>query len=153
MPKPTEDGKINTFKIRDGVTFHDGTSLTAADVVASWQEIIDPPEGKISARQAFYAMVDKVEATDPTTVVFRLKYATSAFLPALVDPFAYIYSKAKLDKDPHWYEKNIMGCGPLKFLRITGADQHGKRPEPPPLLESSWKIWSRRRDSNRRPQR
>jgi ABC-type transport system substrate-binding protein len=57
MPRPTDDGKIYTFKIRDGVKFHDGTPLTAADVAASWQEIIDPPEGKISARQAFYAMV------------------------------------------------------------------------------------------------
>ena len=60
-------------------------------------------------------MVDKVEAPDPTTVVFRLKFATSAFLPALADPFTWIYEKAILDKDPHWYEKNIMGSGPFKF--------------------------------------
>ena len=32
MPRPTDDGKIYTFKIRDGVKFHDGTPLTAADV-------------------------------------------------------------------------------------------------------------------------
>jgi peptide/nickel transport system substrate-binding protein len=128
MPRPTDDGKIYTFKIRDGVTFHDGTPLTAADVAASWQEIIDPPEGKISARQAFYAMVDKVEAADATTVVFRLKYATSAFVPALADPFAYIYSKAKLDKDPHWYEKNIMGSGPFKFVSFeAGQSIKGER--------------------------
>ena len=63
-------------------------------------------------------MVDKVEAPDPTTVVFRLKFATSAFLPALADPFAWIYEKAILDKDPHWYEKNIMGSGPFKFGRL-----------------------------------
>ena len=61
-------------------------------------------------------MVDKVEAPDPTTVVFRLKFATSAFLPALADPFAWIYKKANLDKDPHWYEKNILGSGPFKFV-------------------------------------
>jgi peptide/nickel transport system substrate-binding protein len=128
MPRPTDDGKIYTFKIRDGVKFHDGTPLTAADVAASWQEIIDPPEGKISARQAFYEMVDKVEAADATTVVFRLRYATSAFLPALADPFAYIYSKAKLDKDPHWYEKNIMGSGPFKFVSFeAGQSIKGER--------------------------
>src|SRR6516162_3460328 len=128
MPQPTDNGKTYTFKIRDGVKFHDGTPLTAADVAASWQEIIEPPEGKISARQAFYAMVDKVEAADPTTVVFRLKYATSAFLPALADPFAYIYSKAKLDKDPHWYEKNIMGSGPFKFVSFeAGQSIKGER--------------------------
>ena len=42
-------------------------------------------------------------------MIFRLKFATSAFLPALSDPFAWIYKKDILEKDPHWYEKNIMG--------------------------------------------
>src|SRR5262250_2075234 len=45
MPKPTDDGKTFTFKIRDGVRFHDGTPLTAADVAASWQAIVQPPQG------------------------------------------------------------------------------------------------------------
>jgi peptide/nickel transport system substrate-binding protein len=73
-------------------------------------------------------MVDKVEAADATTVVFRLKYATTAFLPALADPFAYIYSKAKLDKDPHWYEKNIMGSGPFQFVSFeAGQSIKGER--------------------------
>jgi peptide/nickel transport system substrate-binding protein len=72
-------------------------------------------------------MVDKVEAPDPTTVVFHLKFATSAFLPALADPYAFIYKKEILDRDPRWYEKNILGSGPFKFVAyetgqsITGA--------------------------------
>ncbi|MGH6741493.1 MAG: ABC transporter substrate-binding protein, partial [Bradyrhizobium sp.] len=45
MPKPTDDGKTYTFKIRDGVKFADGSPLTAADVAASWSEIIHPPKG------------------------------------------------------------------------------------------------------------
>ena len=49
-------------------------------------------------------------------MVFHLKFATLTFLPALADPFACIYKKAILDKDPHWYEKNIMGTGPFKFV-------------------------------------
>jgi peptide/nickel transport system substrate-binding protein len=114
MPTPTDDGKTYTFKIREGVKFHDGTPLTAADVAASWQAIIHPPEGLTSARESFYIMVDKVEAPDTTTVVFRLKFATGAFLPALADPYTWIYEKVILDKDPHWYEKNIMGSGPFK---------------------------------------
>src|ERR1700680_4360133 len=100
LPKPTDEGRTYTFKLRDGVKFHDGAPLTADDVVASWSRIISPPAGVTSARQANYAMIDKVEAPDPTTVVFRLKYATAAFLPGLADPFAYVYKKANLDQDP-----------------------------------------------------
>ncbi|MBV9687465.1 MAG: ABC transporter substrate-binding protein, partial [Alphaproteobacteria bacterium] len=48
MPKPTDDGKTYIFKIRSGVKFHDGSPLTAADVAASWNEIISPPKGVIS---------------------------------------------------------------------------------------------------------
>src|SRR6266436_2643742 len=51
IPQPTDGGKTYTFKIRDGVKFHDGTPLTAADVAASWQHIIHPPEGVLSPRQ------------------------------------------------------------------------------------------------------
>src|ERR1700747_696141 len=40
MPQPTDGGKTYTFKIRDDVKFHDGTPLTAADIAASWDEII-----------------------------------------------------------------------------------------------------------------
>jgi len=119
IPQPTDGGKTYTFKIRTDAKFTDGSPLSAADIAASWRMIVDPPQGITSGRQAFYTMVDKVEAPDPNTVVFNLKFATTAFLPALADPFAYIYKKEILDKDPHWYEKNILGSGPFKF---TGYD-------------------------------
>ena len=98
MPQPTDDGKTYTFKIRQDVKFHDSSPLTAADVAASYSGIIFPPDGVLSARASNYLMVDKVEAPDPSTVVFRLKFATSAFLPALAGPFNLIYQKAILDK-------------------------------------------------------
>jgi peptide/nickel transport system substrate-binding protein len=115
MPQPSDGGKTYTFKIREGVKFHDGSPLTAADVAASWEHIIHPPEGVLSPRESHYVMVDTVEAPDPTTVVFHLKFATSAFLPALADPYSWIYKKETLDKEPRWYEKNILGSGPFKF--------------------------------------
>jgi peptide/nickel transport system substrate-binding protein len=128
MPKPTNDGKTYTFKIRKGVKFHDGTPLTAVDVAKSWQYIAFPPKGVSSARESYMSMVDKIENPDPETVVFRLKFATSAFLPALADPFAYIYKKDVLEKDPHWYEKNVLGSGPFKFVGYeTGQSIKGAR--------------------------
>src|ERR1700760_3840039 len=98
IPKPTDDGTTYTFKIRTHVKFHDGSPLTAADVAASWHEIIFPRPGVLSARQNWYTVVDSVEAPDATTVVFRLKYAASTFLPSLADPYGFIYPKAILDK-------------------------------------------------------
>ncbi|HEX3441033.1 MAG TPA: ABC transporter substrate-binding protein, partial [Pseudolabrys sp.] len=115
IPEPTDNGRTYTFTIRDDVKFEDGSRLTAADVAASWNKIVDPPEGVISSRRGYYSMVEKIEAPDPKTVVFHLKFATAAFLPALADPYAFIYQKAKLDQDPHWFEKNIMGSGPFRF--------------------------------------
>src|ERR1700751_3118053 len=79
VPQPTDGGKTYTFKIRDGVKFHDGSPLTAYDVAERWRKIVDPPEGVTSARQSFYVMVDKMEPADPRTVVFRRKFPTSAF--------------------------------------------------------------------------
>src|SRR6516164_1437033 len=118
MPQPSDNGKTYTFKIRENVKFHDGSPLTAPDVAASWNEIIHPPEGVLSPRESHYMMVDTVEAPDSTTVIFHLKFATAAFLPALADPFSFIYEKAILDKDPRWYEKNILGSGPFKFAGL-----------------------------------
>src|SRR4029079_5564579 len=109
MPKPTDGGKTYTFYIRKGVKFHDGTPLTATDVNATFQRIIFPDEGISSARKDQYVMVASVEAPDDETVVFKLKYPSGAFIPSLAGPYNFIYSKAKLDVDQHWYEKNVMG--------------------------------------------
>lgn len=128
MPKPTDGGKTWTFTIRDGVKWHDGSPLTAYDVAASWQEIVHPRPGVASARQPYFIMVDQVSAPDAKTVVFQLKFATAAFLPALADPFAYIYKKEILDRDPHWYEKNVMGSGPFRFVDYQiGQSMKGER--------------------------
>jgi peptide/nickel transport system substrate-binding protein len=127
MPTPTDDAKTYTFRIREGVKFHDGSPLTAADVATSWQEIV-LSDGVSSARESYFIMVDKVEAPDATTVVFRLKFATNAFLPALADPYAWIYKKEILEKNPHWFEKNIMGSGPFKFASYEiGQSIKGER--------------------------
>ena len=74
--KISPDALTYTFKIRPGIRFHDGSPLTAADVKASYDKIIFPPEGVRSIRQANYSAVASVEAPDPSTVVFKLKNYT-----------------------------------------------------------------------------
>jgi peptide/nickel transport system substrate-binding protein len=128
VPEPTDDGKSFTFKIRNDVKFHSGETMTAHDVVASYHKIIWPPEGVRSHRKAMFGMVESVTAPDDYTVVFKLKFPSNAFIPVLAMPFNWIYQKAVLDKDIHWYEKNINGSGPFIFKeRQAGAFMRGDR--------------------------
>jgi peptide/nickel transport system substrate-binding protein len=128
MPKPTDNGKTYTFKIRDDVQFHNGDKLTAYDVAASLNKIAFPPQGTLSPRSTDFMMVKDITAPDEHTVVFHLKFATSAFLPALADPYNWIYQKKMLDKDIHWYEHNIMGSGPFEFVSYEAGQRIvGKR--------------------------
>jgi peptide/nickel transport system substrate-binding protein len=124
----SSDGLTYTFKIRKGVKFHDGSTLTARDVKATFDKIIFPPEGVVSDRKAMYFMVKSVDAPDPATVVFHLKFATAAFLPALANPFNWIYKADILAKDIHWYETHVMGSGPFKFKEyVAGSHVTGVR--------------------------
>jgi len=128
VPGPTDGGKKFTFRLRKNARFWDGEPVTARDVVATFNKIIFPPPGVVSARKAFYSMVEKVYAEDEYTVTFALKYPSSAFIPALANPYNYIYSAKKLAKDMHWYEKNILGSGPFIFTQgKPGAFIEGKR--------------------------
>jgi peptide/nickel transport system substrate-binding protein len=119
----SKDKLTYTFKIEKGVRFHDGSNLTSKDVLASWNHIVFPPEGVLSPRQAMFAMVESISAPDSETIVFKLKFASGAFLPALAIPFNYIYSAALLEKDPHYYETNVMGSGPFKLVQYTPGNK------------------------------
>jgi peptide/nickel transport system substrate-binding protein len=55
IPEPTDDGRTYTFTIRNDVKFQDGSLLTADDVAASWNKIIFPPPGVISAQRGYYS--------------------------------------------------------------------------------------------------
>lgn len=78
--QPNDDASIWTFSIRDGVTFNDGTPLTARDVAATFNRISDPDLGA-TAYNSIGGMFlpGAVEATDDLTVVFELEAPTGSF--------------------------------------------------------------------------
>lgn len=124
------DGTTYTFKIRRGVRFHDGSVLTSRDIKASYEKIIFPKGDVVSVRAAAYTMVGSVEAPDPATVVFRLKWKSPSFLQNVASPWNWIYRADILERDPHWYERNIMGTGPFKFVEyVRGSHWVGARNE------------------------
>ena len=122
------DGLTYTFKLRSGVRFHDGSLLSSRDVKASYDKIVSPPAGVVSARKGAYQAVEVIEAPDPLTVRFRLKWPEASFLVNLSSPFNWIYKADILAKDARWYETNVMGTGPFKFVEhVKGSHWVAKK--------------------------
>ena len=98
--------------IRDDVKFHDGAALTADDVAASWNQIVYPAGRRDQRAPRLLRMIDTDRGArrEDRGVPPEIRRPT-AFLPALADPYAFIYEKAILDRDPHWYAKNIWAPG------------------------------------------
>jgi peptide/nickel transport system substrate-binding protein len=111
----SDDYLTYTFTLHEGVKFTDGSELTAADVKASWDKIVFPPEGVISPRRAFYQMIKSIDAPDRSTVVFRLHHRSPPFLTTLAHPATFIYPKKYLDQDPNYFKTHTVGSGPYKL--------------------------------------
>ena len=126
--KVTPDGLTYTFKIRQGIRFHDGSPLTAADVKATYDKIVSPPEGVRSVRKNAYTAVARIETPDPSTVVFKLKFPSASLLDNLASPWNVIFPKKYLDKDPNHFKTNVVGSGPFKLKSYTrGSTFEGER--------------------------
>lgn len=107
------DPKTYTFKLRDGVKFHDGSPLTGDDVKFSIERILDKKTG--ATRNADLAMVSKVEVIDPLTVKFTLSEPNTGLLSVLARETTAILSKKWVEagNDP---QTKPNGTGAFKFV-------------------------------------
>src|SRR5438046_2794274 len=126
--KISPDGLTYTFKIRPGIRFHDGSPLTAAAVKASYDKIVFPPDAVRSIRKHHYSAIASVEAPDPGTIIFKLKFPSASLLVNLASPSNVIFPKKYLDKDPNYFKTNVVGSGPFRFKSYTrGSSFEGER--------------------------
>ncbi|MBB5076533.1 ABC transporter substrate-binding protein [Nonomuraea endophytica] len=99
-----KDGKEWTFKLRQGVKFHTGKPLDAEAAKKAIERTI-----KMNGGPAYiWSAVDTIEAVDPATLKFTLKYATPLDLVSSAGYAAYIYDVDGVDKDG----KKDGGTGP-----------------------------------------
>ncbi|HEX9342557.1 MAG TPA: ABC transporter substrate-binding protein [Actinomycetota bacterium] len=121
---PNADASVWTFKLRQNVTFNDGTSMKAADVVKTFQAHSDP-NGKSNALSAFSGVLSPhgVQAVDDHTVAFHLDAPNGNF-PYLVssDNYNTIVLPASYDYAGK-YEQKFAGTGPWKMTSFkTGSE-------------------------------
>lgn len=118
MPK-----KINatTYRatLRKGATFHDGSAVTADDVVFSFERILDPKNASLMAQ--FVPFIDTVKAVDAGTVEFKLKYPFALFPSRIA--VARIVPKKIVEPDPKAFDAKPVGSGPYKFVSATREDK------------------------------
>lgn len=124
----SSDRRVYAFKLRPNVLFHDGTRLTSADIKASYERIVRPPTGVVSARQVDYAAIERIDTPDPLTVVFLLRWPDAAMLANFASPWGFIYSAARLAEDPQYPKTHVLGTGPFTFVdHAKGQYWRGQR--------------------------
>ncbi|MEL7655928.1 MAG: ABC transporter substrate-binding protein [Bacillota bacterium] len=105
----SEDGLEWTFKIREGVKFHDGTDMDANDVVYSLERSKNMNKGA----SFIWDPVNSITATDDYTVTITLKYAAALDLIVSCAYSAYIMSPEQAEQGTDWFQQgNEAGTGP-----------------------------------------
>lgn len=111
----SDDGLVYTFKLRQGVKWHDGQPFTAADVQATFDRGIKPPRGTVTPRwSAIKAMAQDWAMVDPYTFKVTLKGPSASFLPFLAVDFMMIMPKHVLEAKGD-LKKDVVGTGAFKF--------------------------------------
>lgn len=102
----SDDGLTYTFALNEGVTFHDGTEMTSADVVASYEAV---RTDEALQGHASFAGVESITAPDASSVVITLTEPDQNFLFALTGPAGLIF-QSEDDTDLQTAEN---GTGPF----------------------------------------
>ncbi|WP_246708830.1 MULTISPECIES: ABC transporter substrate-binding protein [Bradyrhizobium] len=138
----SNDRKTYTFRLRQGVKFHNGASMTADDVVWSLKRWLDPATqwrclSEFSATGI--ARIEKIEAPDPLTVAITLDQPTALFLPTLARPDCgqtAIIHHDSVGPDGKWIAP--VGTGPFRlgewkrgqYVDVVKFDGYVSRSEP-----------------------
>ena len=111
----SDDKKTWTFKIRSGVTFHDGTPLTSASFKATFERAKAPETASPSAGPLL-GVIESVSAPDDSTLILQLKEPSAPLLSYLVQPnMTQPLSMAAIEKYGKEYGRNPVGVGRWKF--------------------------------------
>ena len=107
----SDDGLTYSFKLHDGVTFHDGSTFDAEDVKFTFDRIL--AEDSVNAHKEFYEPITSVTVVDPLTVEMKLNRQIGRFLFDLGRGDAVIVAPESADNNAN----EPIGTGPFAFLQ------------------------------------
>ncbi len=114
-----DDGTQYTFKLRPGITFHDGTEFNAEAVKFNFDRMLDENHPQHDTGPFplafFFGSVKETEAVDPMTVRFTLNAPYAPFLSNLAYPTGLIVSPEAVKAKGKEFGRNPVGTGPFKF--------------------------------------
>jgi ABC-type transport system substrate-binding protein len=159
----SEDGLTYTFNLREGVKFHNGRELTAADVKYTLERLVDPATQ--SPGQGYYAVIEGfdemvagtadglsgVTTPDDHIVVIELARPNAVFLNVLAMHFSSILPQEEVEKWGADWGRHPVGTGAYKLAEWTLGQRivfernpdyrHGTGPEDVPYLdEITWEV-------------
>ena len=117
----SDDLKSWTFKLREGVTFHDGSPFTATDVAHHYNRILDPKNK--SRSRSFISPIKQAVAVDDHTVRFDLKHPWVPFLPFMGIRAMSGLIPSHNNVDAGKQNRNPIGTGPYVFKSWAGGDR------------------------------
>ena len=116
-----DDQTVWTFKLREGVKFHDGSEFDANDVAHHYNRILDPANK--SRSRTFIATIQKVVAVDTHTVEFHLAHAWQALLPYLATTSLSGPIPPLEAVEAGTHNREPVGTGPFKFVEWASGDR------------------------------
>lgn len=108
--KVSEDAKVYTFTLRNGITFHDGSKVTTDDVVYSIERYAD-----IQGESSAFSNIKEIATPDDKTIEISLNEGDSEFLANLTCAIIPKANEANVNKNP-------IGTGPFKYVSYAPGE-------------------------------
>lgn len=125
----SEDGMVYTFHLRQNAKFHDGTPVTAEDVVYSWERAADPATqsdtvltyladivGVLEMNSGQANHISGLKVIDEHTLQVTIDAPKPYFLLKLTYATAFVVDQQNVESGPDWY-RTPNGTGPYKLIQ------------------------------------
>ena len=119
--EPSADAKTFTFKLKQGVKFHDGSPFNAAAVQAAFARVL-APDAQLKRHGYFSAAIDHVEAVDDATVRLVTTQPFAALVATIAHPAGGIPSPTAFKQYGQDFGTHPVGTGPFKFAEWVRGD-------------------------------